>query len=746
MEEEKPEKVTPEFENKEESAVISDSNSSEVVSGRSTPDNIDFKQDEPKEAEVDPEKVKQDVAARGIIRPVKSFNKSATLRGSFVSDVPVTSESDSSLANPKVEPDDNNNISDGPLSSSSTASSTDIPINNDDGESKGPEFVKVGERTKSFITRQVNETVELSSVCTQTENSWLKDIDLFEELLKQKPEWINKIRLQRKESESSIKKEDISKPKGHVRRKKKSLSRTSSSPGSPLIVDSKADDEEVQVRLESEEKLSREPSGSKSRLSFGSPLPQTPKEDILYRPPTVEMFSSSDSEYEEDYAPDESILIPSIGPPAILQYFKESQHPPIVNSEMDEEAQGKEFLKKSLFTGPCMFCKNEVLPFPTEEELENPETKPEDLFCCLEYERFIKFEISQRGDTSHVRDELIDIKPHPPYGTKAARKAAKERAAERARQREMERQKVAGANATNFYALTRQMKTITYSLASTKCMDEGWTVKPLTPIPDESSSILDPFVIEVNPIQQQKRAFLERFYENGQRFLIILPDGSGCCYYPSGNIAVIITTTEKGKFTYIAYEDNNDYDATQSGMLAVFDPSGHGTCYFRNGTVRLVLDPYGGVLLDVRGARRKKWSWHNTKAHVHAPPFQPITFSITKQLSVRCLTQDKIILTYNHGKYTAKFNVGSKLKAVRGLRTPPLDRDDYEVHLAEVKQFINIVLDRTQNALRLPKYSRLDKIPLPHRLQKAKETQRGKLSALRTPSQQGADSTTVTVN
>ena len=206
MEEEKPEKVSPEFENKEESAVISDSNSSDVVSGRSTPDNIDFKQDDSKEAEVDPEMTKQDVAARGIIRSVKSLSKSATLRGSFISDVAVTSESDSSLANPKVEPDDNNNLSDRPLSSSSTASSTDVPINNDDDESEGPELVKVGERTKSFIPRQVNETVELSSVCTQTENSWLKDIDLFEELLKQKPEWINKMRLQRKESESSIKK------------------------------------------------------------------------------------------------------------------------------------------------------------------------------------------------------------------------------------------------------------------------------------------------------------------------------------------------------------------------------------------------------------------------------------------------------------------------------------------------------------------------------------------------------------
>lgn len=46
------------------------------------------------------------------------------------------------------------------------------------------------------------------------------------------------------------------------------------------------------------------------------------------------------------------------------------------------------------------------------------------------------------------------------------------------------------------------MKTITYSLASTKCMDEGWTVRPLTPEVDDNANIMDPFVIEVNPIQQ----------------------------------------------------------------------------------------------------------------------------------------------------------------------------------------------------------------------------------------------------
>ena len=64
----------------------------------------------------------------------------------------------------------------------------------------------------------------------------------------------------------------------------------------------------------------------------------------------------------------------------------------------------------------------------------------------------MKFELAQRSDTAHLVDEMIDIKPHPPYGTKAARRAAKERAAERAREREMERQRAAGANPTNFYA------------------------------------------------------------------------------------------------------------------------------------------------------------------------------------------------------------------------------------------------------------------------------------------------------
>ena len=45
------------------------------------------------------------------------------------------------------------------------------------------------------------------------------------------------------------------------------------------------------------------------------------------------------------------------------------------------------------------------------------------------------------------------------------------------------------------------MKTITYSLASTKCMEEGWTVRPPSPSLADTEQTQDPFVIEVNPLQ-----------------------------------------------------------------------------------------------------------------------------------------------------------------------------------------------------------------------------------------------------
>ena len=67
------------------------------------------------------------------------------------------------------------------------------------------------------------------------------------------------------------------------------------------------------------------------------------------------------------------------------------------------------------------------------------------------------------------------------------------------------------------FSVTRQMKTITYSLASTKCMEEGWTVRPPSPSLTDNEQVQDPFVIEVNPLQLVSISIWRNFQLNVER-------------------------------------------------------------------------------------------------------------------------------------------------------------------------------------------------------------------------------------
>ena len=49
-----------------------------------------------------------------------------------------------------------------------------------------------------------------------------------------------------------------------------------------------------------------------------------------------------------------------------------------------------------------------------------------------------------------------------------------------------------------YFSVARQMKTIQYSLASPKCMEEGWTLKPRSPVPEAPPAEKELFIVEVN--------------------------------------------------------------------------------------------------------------------------------------------------------------------------------------------------------------------------------------------------------
>jgi len=424
----------------------------------------------------------------------------------------------------------------------------------------------------------------------------------------------------------------------------------------------------------------------------------------------LDISSPSDSGSEGSIA--EELLyrespFPSVGLPQMLNFLRETAActtPEDLKEKYKSHFGSEKVFYESFFSGPCQFCSEEVLPLPTVHEIKT--LKSSELFCCEQYEEFVKLYITYQSK-NYPGQEIIDINPHAPYGSKAARKAAKERAAERMREKELEKQKAATAQA-NFFSFTRQVKTIQFSLSSQKCIQDGWTVVPkvsqFEPVIKESEE----FSADVNTsLLQKKYQFYERFYENGNRFLVIFADGTGCCYYPSGNAAVIITSYEEGKYHYILQTDSDEYDTDDPGILGIFEPRGKASCYFQDGSLRLVLTPHYGVQIDKNGNYKKKWRWHFIKGHVHTPPFQPICFALNKEMSCRIMEQDHIVITFTSGQRTVRFNVGAKLKAIK-QSFPAISLDEHEQLMESVRKRVQIIQDKIQLMMKFSKSPKLN--------------------------------------
>jgi hypothetical protein len=55
-------------------------------------------------------------------------------------------------------------------------------------------------------------------------------------------------------------------------------------------------------------------------------------------------------------------------------------------------------------------------------------------------------------------------------------------------------------------AVARQMKTVNYMLSSQKCLEEGWTIRPPTPINAEDE---EPEVFEPEPVDPMARVSVQ---------------------------------------------------------------------------------------------------------------------------------------------------------------------------------------------------------------------------------------------
>lgn len=209
----------------EEQIPRADSSASSVISRTSSPEPL---QDDVfgEEKQVSPEQLSADVAARGIVNPKNKFSGSppqSGIRGMLIAacDIETNTVEETQETNKSDLQEENKTENEQLLDKHAVSERTDdktvpqeeVSFFNKDSSTSRPSSASssssVGERTnkrevcfqdsegdhllqkeRSFISHTENTTTEVVSICTQTEWSWLKDMELYQEMThRSKPDW-----------------------------------------------------------------------------------------------------------------------------------------------------------------------------------------------------------------------------------------------------------------------------------------------------------------------------------------------------------------------------------------------------------------------------------------------------------------------------------------------------------------------------------------------------------------------------
>lgn len=196
-----------------------DSSASSVISRTNSPEPL-LETDDVfgEETQVSPEQLSADMAARGIINPRNKISDSppqSGIRGMLIAACDIESNTveetqeahESDLQEEKkteseqlldkhamFERKDNETVpqdsSTSRPSSSSSSSSVGDRTNKREVCFQDSDGDHLLQKERSFISHAENTTIEVVSICTQTEWSWLKDMELYQEIShRSKPDW-----------------------------------------------------------------------------------------------------------------------------------------------------------------------------------------------------------------------------------------------------------------------------------------------------------------------------------------------------------------------------------------------------------------------------------------------------------------------------------------------------------------------------------------------------------------------------
>ncbi|XP_077207140.1 glutamate-rich protein 6B [Paroedura picta] len=342
--------------------------------------------------------------------------------------------------------------------------------------------------------------------------------------------------------------------------------------------------------------------------------------------------------------------------------------------------------------GFCEFCATALKPFPTPEELEDKPEKMDSVPCCRTYKEILKCVMQELMGTQTPEGE-IDISPHPRLSQNALQCKTRNVLMEELHEHGIENYK----DVFEQYMRLGPWVRVGYKLSDHSPKQPPAAAVKRRPRAKEVLKIDREFKPEQVKICHPTSP-VKKYYPDGKIFLLLLPDGTGQVYYPSGNVAVLITYLEKVQFTYVVLADG-----PSQRLRAFFTNQGYAACYFPNGTPRVHLDLCHGSSFDERGLQEKRWCWWDASRHIHAPPFQPISLQLNSYIHVKITAQDRILLTFEKLHSCIHLNVGARLKLEDPSMLPFLQwpkKPRMSVSQAKARQ-IKTLLDELRKGLKL---------------------------------------------
>ncbi|XP_053808134.1 glutamate-rich protein 6 [Vidua chalybeata] len=205
-----------------------------------------------------------------------------------------------------------------------------------------------------------------------------------------------------------------------------------------------------------------------------------------------------------------------------------------------------------------------------------------------------------------------------------------------------------------------------------------------------------------------KGKLVQKYYKNGKKFLTMLPDGTSQLFYPSGNLAIIITQA-RDQLMCIVQED----EPRTAKIRALFQSDGRSTCYYPTGDEWINMSIQGGQYLDQAGNRVRRWMWPNLSPGPQVP-LSPIFISLNRHVGVRILAQDKIFVSFLAMGRQAKFNMGTKVQVSTSSQLPPpAQLGEDELLLLAFRVRILQLFDRMRGCLNFPSSEQWNKMQPP---------------------------------